>query len=247
MNYDDFEKEIYGETVYNQLTYDDLEQVALKSVNKSIFLMFLGLVVTGITGFLFLRYMLPMMTFKSFNLIWKIAVGLEFVVVIAFSTMAYKAEVNLLKVMLLIYSILNGITLSVIGLVYHLDSIIFAFLGTVVLFAVLSVYGFVTKENLSKLSSILFSGLIALIVMGILNIFLKSDTLMWVSSFLGVGIFMVFVAYDINRIKNNVIDYAINEDSTILERIEIVGALELYLDFINLFIYILRILGRRKS
>ena len=103
-----------------------------------------------------------------------------------------------------------------------------------------------TKEDLSKYRSILIVGLISLLIMGVINIFLQSDGLMWITSMLGVAVFIVFTAYDVNRIKNNVIAYALEEDAGILDKIEIHGALSLYLDFVNLFIYILRILGRRK-
>ena len=110
----------------------------------------------------------------------------------------------------------------------------------------LSIYLYVTREDLTKYSSILKAGVISLIAMGIINIFLKSDTLMWVSSMLGIIVFIIFIAVDVNRIKNNVLNYAINEDMSIINKIEIHGALSLYLDFINLFIFILRIVGRRK-
>jgi len=139
-----------------------------------------------------------------------------------------------------------GITLSVIGVLYDPYVIIAAFAGTIVLFTVLAIYGYVTKEDLSKYRSILIVGLISLLIMGVINIFLQSDGLMWITSMLGVAVFIVFTAYDVNRIKNNVIAYALEEDAGILDKIEIHGALSLYLDFVNLFIYILRILGRRK-
>ena len=148
--------------------------------------------------------------------------------------------------MFIFYSFLNGITLSLLVLLYDASSIIYAFGGTVVLFTVLAIYGYVTKEDLSKYSSILKAGLIALILMGVINIFLRSDGLMWISSILGVIVFIIFIAVDVNRIKNNVLYYAINEDMSIVDKIEIHGALSLYLDFVNLFIYILRIIGRKK-
>lgn len=110
----------------------------------------------------------------------------------------------------------------------------------------MGLYGYFTKEDLSKYGTILKVGLIALIIMSLINMFMASDQLMWISSILGVIIFIIFIAYDINRIKNSIISYAVYEDASILERIEITGALSLYLDFINLFIYILRIMGRRK-
>lgn len=175
-----------------------------------------------------------------------VAFVLEFVAVIAFTALTYKASASVLKMIFLVYSVLTGITLSAIGAIYDPYAIISAFTGTVVLFTVLAIYGYVTKEDLSKYRSILMVGLIALIVMGGINFFIQSDGLMWISSMLGVAVFIVFIAYDVNRIKNNVISYALHEDAGILDKIEIHGALALYLDFVNLFLYILRILGRRK-
>ena len=96
------------------------------------------------------------------------------------------------------------------------------------------------------MTPILFAGLIALILVSIINIFLQSSGLDIFISVIGVIIFTIFIAVDVNRIKNNIIGYAVHEDSDILNKIEIVGALNLYLDFINLFLYILRLLGRRR-
>lgn len=80
----------------------------------------------------------------------------------------------------------------------------------------------------------------------IVNIFLKSDGVVWFTTILGVIVFVIFIAVDINRIKSNIIAHAVQGDMEILNKIEIMGALNLYLDFINLFLYILRILGRKK-
>lgn len=248
MNYANFEKEIYGnggETV--QSIYEKLEKLAGSKVKGSILWMVFGLLMTGITGFLFINSLMRgIIPVDIVGIIIIVAIVMELITVIAFSALTYKASAGALKAMFIFYSLLNGITLSVLAFTYEINIIINAFVGTVLLFTVLAIYGYVTKEDLSKYSSILKAGLIALILMGIVNIFLKSDGVMWVSSILGVVIFIIFIAVDVNRIKNNVLYYAINEDMSIVDKIEIHGALSLYLDFINLFIYILRILGRKR-
>ncbi len=248
MNYDDFEKEIYGKDEgAAQLTYEKLEKLAASKVKGSILWMVFGLLITGITGHFFINSLIMgIIPSNMLSIMIPVAIVLELVSVIAFSALTYKAGAGALRAMFIFYSFLNGITLSLLVLLYDASSIIYAFGGTVVLFTVLAIYGYVTKEDLSKYSSILKAGLIALILMGVINIFLRSDGLMWISSILGVIVFIIFIAVDVNRIKNNVLYYAINEDMSIVDKIEIHGALSLYLDFVNLFIYILRIIGRKK-
>ena len=247
MNYDEYndfdELNNYGHSENRYLTYEEVEKVAASKVRGSILWMVLGLLISGLTGYFTL---IGLSNGTVPFLVVPVAFVLEFVAVITFTALTYKASASVLKMIFLVYSVLTGITLSAIGAIYDPYAIISAFTGTVVLFTVLAIYGYVTKEDLSKYRSILMVGLIALIVMGGINFFIQSDGLMWISSMLGVAVFIVFIAYDVNRIKNNVIAYALEEDASILNKIEIHGALALYLDFVNLFLYILRILGRRK-
>ena len=247
MNYDEYndfdELNNYGHSENRYLTYEEVEKVAASKVRGSILWMVLGLLISGLTGYFTL---IGLSNGTVAFLVVPVAFVLEFVAVITFTALTYKASASVLKMIFLVYSVLTGITLSAIGAIYDPYAIISAFTGTVVLFTVLAIYGYVTKEDLSKYRSILMVGLIALIVMGGINFFIQSDGLMWISSMLGVAVFIVFIAYDVNRIKNNVISYALHEDAGILDKIEIHGALALYLDFVNLFLYILRILGRRK-
>lgn len=243
-DYNDFDElNNYGHSESRYLTYEEVEKVAASKVRGSILWMVLGLLISGITGYFtlmgFAKGIIPVIVIP-------VAAVLEFVAVIAFTVLTYKVSAGALKMIFILYSVLTGITLSIIGFLYDPYVIIAAFAGTVVLFTVLAIYGYMTKEDLSKYRSILIVGLIALIIMGGINLFIQSDGLMWISSMLGVAVFIVFTAYDVNRIKNNVIAYALEEDASILDKIEIHGALWLYLDFRNLFIYILRILGRRK-
>ena len=247
MNYDDYndfdELNNYRHSESRYLTYEEVEKVAASKVRGSILWMVLGLLISGLTGYFTL---IGLSNGTVPFLIVPIAFILEFVAVIAFTALTYKASASMLKMIFLVYSVLTGITLSAIGAIYDPYVVIAAFTGTVVLFTVLAIYGYVTKEDLSKYRSILIVGGISLVIIGIINIFLQSDGLMWISSMLGVAVFIVFIAYDVNRIKNNVIAYALEENTSILDKIEIHGALSLYLDFVNLFLYILRILGRRK-
>ena len=247
MNYDDYndfdELNNYRHSESRYLTYEEVEKVAASKVRGSILWMVLGLLISGLTGYFTL---IGLSNGTVPFLIVPIAFILEFVAVITFTALTYKASASVLKMIFLVYSVLTGITLSAIGAIYDPYVVIAAFTGTVVLFTVLAIYGYVTKEDLSKYRSILIVGGISLVIIGIINIFLQSDGLMWISSMLGVAVFIVFTAYDVNRIKNNVIAYALEEDTSILDKIEIHGALALYLDFVNLFLYILRILGRRK-
>lgn len=247
MNYDDYndfdELNNYRHSESRYLTYEEVEKVAASKVRGSILWMVLGLLISGLTGYFTL---IGLSNGTVPFLIVPIAFILEFVAVITFTALTYKASASVLKMIFLVYSVLTGITLSAIGAIYDPYAIIAAFTGTIVLFTVLAIYGYVTKEDLSKYRSILIVGGISLVIIGIINIFLQSDGLMWISSMLGVAVFIVFIAYDVNRIKNNVIAYALEEDTSILDKIEIHGALSLYLDFVNLFLYILRILGRRK-
>ena len=247
MNYDDYndfnELNNYGQSGERYLTYEEIEKIAASKVRGSILWMVFGLLISGLTGYFTL---IGLSNGTVPFLIVPVAFILEFVAVIAFTALTYKASASMLKMIFLVYSVLTGITLSAIGAIYDPYVVIAAFTGTVVLFTVLAIYGYVTKEDLSRYRSILIVGGISLVIIGIINIFLQSDGLMWISSMLGVAVFIVFTAYDVNRIKNNVIAYALEEDTSILDKIEIHGALALYLDFVNLFLYILRILGRKK-
>ena len=247
MNYDEYndfdELNNYGHSENRYLTYEEVEKVAASKVRGSILWMVLGLLISGLTGYFTL---IGLSNGTVPFLVVPVAFVLEFVAVITFTALTYKASASVLKMIFLVYSVLTGITLSAIGAIYDPYAIISAFTGTVVLFTVLAIYGYVTKEDLSKYRSILIVGLIALIVMGAINFFIQSDGLMWISSMLGVAVFIVFIAYDVNRIKNNVISYALHEDAGILDKIEIHGALALYLDFVNLFLSLVRILGRKR-
>lgn len=148
-------------------------------------------------------------------------------------------------VLFIIYSILNGATLSVIFLAYTASSIANTFFITAGTFAATGIYGYVTKKDLSSLGSLCIMGVIGLIIATVVNIFLASNTLTMVISYIGVALFVGLTAYDTQKIKRLLLsnDMEVNEET---QKIALLGALTLYLDFINLFLYLLRILGDRK-
>jgi uncharacterized protein len=142
------------------------------------------------------------------------------------------------------YSAVNGLTLSVIFLIFTTESIASTFFITAGTFGVMSLYGYTTKSDLSKWGNLLFMGLIGLVIASIANLFMKSTMIYWVTTYVGVVVFVGLTAYDTQKIKNaNIIG---NEGTDDDSKEAIMGALTLYLDFINLFLYLLRIFGRRK-
>ncbi len=142
-----------------------------------------------------------------------------------------------------VYSGLNGLTLSVIFFRYQLGSIALVFVVTAVFFGSMSLYGLMTKQDLSHWGPLLMAGLVTVIIATIFNIFMKNDTFMIIVSYIGVAVFLGLTAYDTKKIKEISNHYAGTDKE---KNIAILGALSLYLDFINLFLFILRILGRRK-
>ena len=142
------------------------------------------------------------------------------------------------------YSMLTGLTLSGIFFVYTSESIASTFYITAGTFGIMSLYGYTTKSDLSRWGNLLFMGLLGLIIASIVNFFMKSTMLYWITTYIGILIFVGLTAYDTQKIKNtNIIG---NEGTEEDQKEAIVGALILYLDFINLFLYLLRIFGKRK-
>lgn len=157
-----------------------------------------------------------------------------------FNKLSYPALIGVF----LAYAAINGISFSFIFLIYNLGSILNVFLSSVALFAVMAIAGYTTKTDLTKLGSILIIGLIGIIIASLINVFLHSDKMSFICSILGVVIFTGLTAYDVQKIKN-----LSNQDdgSVAFRKLSIMGALTLYLDFINIFLYLLRLFGGKKD
>ena len=153
-------------------------------------------------------------------------------------------NVNTAKALFFLYAIANGVTLSLVFVIFTDSSIASSFFITAGTFAVMSVYGYFTKSDLTSMGKILMMALIGLIIASIANIFMESKMLYWIVSYAGVFIFTGLIAYDTQKIKEmNIIGNEGTDEDT---KESLVGALTLYLDFINLFLFILRIFGDRK-
>lgn len=174
------------------------------------------------------------------GLIWVLILA-ELGLVIWLTSQAMRLSAAAATTGFLIYSALNGLNLAFIFLVYTHASIGTVFFLAAATFAGVSLYGWTLKEDLSSLRSFLVMGLLGLILASVVNIFLRSSALDWILSYVGVGLFIGLTAYDTQKLK------AIHaSDPEARESLAVVGALTLYLDFINLFLFLLRIFGRRR-
>ena len=154
-------------------------------------------------------------------------------------------SINTATALFIAYSILTGVTLASIFIVFTQESIASVFFISAGTFAAISLYGYTTKRDLSNWRTYLLMGLIGLIIASVVNWFIHSEVLYWIISYVGVLVFVGLTAYDTQKIKQMAL-VSYNQEGEISQKIALLGALTLYLDFINLFIYLLRIFGRRK-
>ena len=168
----------------------------------------------------------------------------ELGLVIALSAAINKISAYVATLMFLAYSALNGETFAAIFMIYTSSSIASAFFVASGTFAGMSIYGYVTKRDLTGWGSFLFMGLFGIIIASVVNIFLQSEMIHWVTSYIGVLVFVGLTAYDTQKIKK--IGEAGFADGESQQKAAIIGALRLYLDFINLFLMLLRVMGNRR-
>ncbi len=168
----------------------------------------------------------------------------ELGLVIALSAAINRISAGTATLLFLLYSSLNGVTFASIFLIYTSSSIASTFLISAGTFGAVSLYGFVTKRDLSGWGSFFFMGLIGIVIASVVNIFLQSAMITWIVSYVGVFVFVGLTAYDTQKIKR--IGAAGFSDEASRRKASILGALTLYLDFINLFLMLLRILGNRR-
>jgi uncharacterized protein len=164
--------------------------------------------------------------------------------VIAISSAFQKFSYAVNTLLFMLYSSLLGVTLSVIFAVYQLSSIYQVFGITVAMFGFMAIYGYYTKADLTSVGQIMFMGLIGLIVASLINMFLRNQAMDYVISFIGILVFTGLTAYDVQKIKligQNFLSRGEHEG-----KVALICALTLYLDFVNLFLYLLRFLGKRK-
>ncbi|RSK48247.1 Bax inhibitor-1/YccA family protein [Hymenobacter rigui] len=169
---------------------------------------------------------------------------LEMFVVGYISARAFDMESGTVTRAFLAYSVLNGITLSIIFLVFTADSIASTFFVSAATFGVMSLYGYFTRTNLARWGNILMMGVVGLIIASVVNLFWLNSLLYTITSFVGVVLFVALTAYDTQKMKALAF-VGIHDDETD-RKAAVLGALTLYLDFVNLFLFLLRIFGRRR-
>ena len=227
--------------------YYNMNDIDIKSSNnllrKVLLYMILGVAISFGTG-AYLLYFNQGLLSTLFNY-YQFLVIAELAMVFSISFFINKISSSLAKILFFAYSLVNGVTLTVIGFIYAPQIIFYAFMITLTIFVVTAIYGYTTQEDLSSYRRFFMIALISLIILSIINAFMGVGMLEWVITIGGVVIFTGLIAYDVNRIK--FISYQLADgDNEAMEKMGIIGALNLYLDFINLFIYILRIFGRKK-
>lgn len=179
-------------------------------------------------------------------LFWILAIA-EIALVFSISGMVNKMSASTATALFLLYSALNGVTLSIIFLRYTGASIFSTFLICSLTFLACSVYGWTTKKDLTSIGSFMFMGLIGIIIASFVNFFLRSHAIYYAISYIGVVVFVGLTAYDTQKIKNMALTQPAGLDGEVVRKGAILGALSLYLDFINLFIMLLRIFGGSRD
>jgi hypothetical protein len=225
--------------------YSDTETaVAERTLMRSVFLWMCGaLAVTGLTAYyVATNFAIQELIFGSRVVFYGLLIA-ELALVFGLSAAINKISSMTATLLFLLYSVLNGATLSSIFLIYSVDSIATTFFVTAGTFGVMALYGAVTKQDLSKLGNILVMALIGVIIATVVNLFLKNGLLDMVVSGIGVLVFVGLTAYDTQKIKLMLADAEAGETT---EKIALLGALSLYLDFVNLFLHLLRFMGGRK-
>ncbi|MEM5947405.1 Bax inhibitor-1/YccA family protein [Spirochaetia bacterium 38H-sp] len=230
----------------NLLTTSEAKGNMLSKTMSNIYLfMAAGLALTGVVSFAVLNNEPLLRTILTNQFLFFGLIIAELAVVVILSTSIHKMTPMGATIAFAAYSVLNGITLSPIFLIYTGESIATTFFVTAGTFAGVSLFGYVTKKDLTGVGAIAGMALWGLILASIVNLFLRSSTLMLITSYVGVVIFVALTAYDTQALKRMAEEMDMSDESTFV-KFSIIGALKLYLDFINLFLMLLRIMGRRR-
>jgi len=211
-------------------------------VSKVFGWMFVGLLLTAVSSLVaaLVPQVQELLMTSKFLFLGLILVNFGIVVFISarFTRMNYATLLG----SFLAYSVINGIVLSFIFSVYDFRVITTSFTVTAVTFGIMAIAGYTTKTDLTKFGRLLMMALVGIIIASLVNLFLGSETLYWIVSYVGVAVFVGLIAYDTQKVKS----YAMIPDAEMRKKAGIMGALSLYLDFINLFMFILRIFGNRR-
>ena len=228
------------------ITYEPVfPRIEVRPLLRRVYLwMTFGVMVTAVVALLTVTTP-ALQSLLSTPWVWAAFIG-ELALVLVLSAAINKLSPTAAALLFVGYAALVGFTTSAIFFVYTLSNISVAFLSATALFGTMTFVGFVTRADLTKLGTYLVVGLIGLIVAMLLNFFLRSSALDLVVSLIGVAIFTGLTAYDTQKISRLSADPKLQGQGAMLGRLSILGALTLYLDFLNLFLLLLRLMGRRR-
>lgn len=229
---------------YRQIDQLEGKRIAVPALIRKVYTwMALALVITGVTAYgVAISPNLINLIFGSKMVFFGLIIA-ELAMVMILTARLNKLSLTSATMMFIGYSVLNGVTLASIFLVYTMSSIASTFFICAATFGVMSAYGAMTKTDLSSLGKLLFMGLIGLIIATLVNVFVGNSMLDLIISYVGVLVFVGLTAWDTQKIKMMLADADYMDEST--QKLALIGALSLYLDFVNLFLYLLRIFGKR--
>lgn len=231
----------------NYVNERDLQaSLAFPALMRKVYLwMTLALVITAITAYGVATSPAAIQLILGNKAVFFGLIIAEFALVFAVGGMINKLSITTATLLFTLYSVVNGATLSIVLLAYTQESVTQVFFITAGTFAAMSAVGYITKRDLSSVGKILFMALIGLIIATVVNIFWKNSGFMAILNYLGVLIFVGLTAYDTQKIKNMLL--TAEDGGEVGQKMALLGALTLYLDFINLFLYLLRILGKARD
>ncbi len=228
------------------LSAEQIKTIQATFFNKVYMWMGLALTITGIVAMRVADSGVFMNMFTQGGSTWPfyILIAIELGLVWWMSSRIDSMSSGFATGLFILYSALNGVTLSVLFYVYTSASIASTFFITAGTFGACSAFGYFTKKDLSSIGGFLYMALIGLIIASVVNWFLASPALYWIISYIGVGIFIGLTAYDTQKLKKMSLEVDVNSEEG--KKGAVMGALALYLDFINMFIFLLRIFGNRR-
>ena len=220
--------------------------VAFPILMRKVYLwMTMALAITGFTAYYVAHNESLLMTILTNQILfWGLIIG-ELVLVVALSAAINKLSLTVATLMFVLYSVINGATMAYIFLIYTASSVTNVFLITAGTFAAMALFGYFTKTDLTSMGKILLMALIGVIIATIVNVFTKSEGLAVILNYVGVLVFVGLTTYDSQKIKQMLLTAPDAGEAS--QKIALLGSLSLYLDFINLFLYLLRILGSRRD
>ncbi|WP_314011401.1 Bax inhibitor-1/YccA family protein [Pseudostreptobacillus hongkongensis] len=222
----------------------ELEHEISKKIQGSYSWMMLGLLITFV--FVFGALFVPEIPVLAYRIYYVLVIAM---VIVAFSMtlLVNKLSSVGLKGLFIAYSVIMGLFLSPLTFIYDNYSIISILIGSAAMFGSMSLYGYLTRDNLQGYAKYLFGALIGMIVLSLFNMYFRSNGVDTFISILGVLVFAIYAAVDTQRIKVSISKFYFEGNEEILNKVQIIGALNLYVDFINLFLYLLRIFGKSRD